>query len=218
MATKRGKSQAKRGSGMKTGLVLVAGLLIGLALAAAYLMFGDRQKLDALLPQPDPQAQAPTPDREREPVAQEPDAAAADEPARPTFDFYTVLPEKEVELPGETAHEEPATSASTPAAGPTNAATPSPATTAAADATRTAVPAAAPRALHLQAGAFGNAGDAEALRAKLALLGQTARIETAQANGRTLHRVRLGPFANEADRAAVQATLAEAGITAAPAR
>ena len=65
MAAKRGgKSQAKRGGGMKTGLVLVVGLVIGLGLAAAYLVFGDRQKLDAILPQPDPQAQAPAPNRD----------------------------------------------------------------------------------------------------------------------------------------------------------
>jgi cell division protein FtsN len=208
MAAKRGKSQAKRGSGMKTGLVLVVGLVIGLGLAAAYLMFGDRQKLDALLPQPDPQAQAPAPNREREPVAQEPEAQG-DAPAgtpKPTYDFYTVLPEKEVELPGETA---PAAASPAAAVAPANADPAAPAAPTAG---------AAPGGLQLQAGAFGNAGDAEALRAKLALLGQTARIETAQANGRTLHRVRLGPFANEAERAAVQAALADAGITAAPAR
>ena len=57
MAAKRGgKSQAKRGGGFKAGLILVAGLLLGLGLAAGYLMFGDRQKLDAILPQPDPRA------------------------------------------------------------------------------------------------------------------------------------------------------------------
>jgi cell division protein FtsN len=168
MAAKRGgKSQAKRGGGLKTGLILVTGLALGLGLAAAYLMFGDRQKLDAILPQPNPQAEAPAPRRDAEPVAQEPEEAT--EAPKPTFDFYTVLPEKEVELPGE-------------------------------------------------AGAFGNAGDAEALRARLALVGQMARIETVQANGRTLHRVRLGPYADVATRDAAQKALAEAGVTATPAR
>lgn len=217
MAAKRGgKSQARRGGGIKTGLVLVVGLLIGLAMAAAYLVFGDRQKLDALLPQPNPQAQAPAPARDREPVAQEPEAVA--EPQRPTFDFYTVLPEKEVRLPGETAAA-PAPGAAVPATTPTGAA--GPATAAGSPATPTAVApgaTAAARGLQLQAGAFSNAGDAEALRAKLALLGQTARIETVQANGRTLHRVRLGPYADVASREAAQKTLADAGIVATPAR
>jgi cell division protein FtsN len=202
MAAKRGgKSQARRGGGMKTGLVLVVGLVIGLGLAAAYLVFGDRQKLDAILPQPDPRAQAPAPNREAEPVAQEPEARA-DAP-KPTYDFYTVLPEKEVELPGETAQ------AATPPSATPPGTTPTPATPTAA-ATR--------GGLQLQAGAFSNAGDAEALRARLALVGQTARIETVQANGRTLYRVRLGPYANEAQRDAAKAALAEAGVNAAPAR
>jgi cell division protein FtsN len=208
MASKRGgKSQAKRGGGLKTGLILVTGLALGLGLAAAYLMFGDRQKLDAILPQPNPQAEAPAPRRDAEPVAQEPEEAT--EAPKPTYDFYTVLPEKEVELPGETA-----------APGSTAPASTAP-TTAPAATAGTTTPSAAPAApsgLQLQAGAFGNAGDAEALRARLALVGQMARIETVQANGRTLHRVRLGPYADVAARDAAQKALAEAGVTATPAR
>ncbi len=211
MASKRGgKSQAKRGGGLKTGLILVTGLALGLGLAAAYLMFGDRQKLDAILPQPNPQAEAPAPRRDAEPVAQEPEEAT--EAPKPTYDFYTVLPEKEVELPGETAE--------TAAPGSTAPASTAP-TTAPAATAGTTTPSAAPAApsgLQLQAGAFGNAGDAEALRARLALVGQMARIETVQANGRTLHRVRLGPYADVAARDAAQKALADAGITAAPAR
>jgi cell division protein FtsN len=211
MASKRGgKTQAKRGGGLKTGLILVTGLALGLGLAAAYLMFGDRQKLDAILPQPNPQAEAPAPRRDAEPVAQEPEEAT--EAPKPTFDFYTVLPEKEVELPGETAE--------ATAPGSTAPASTAPATAPAADAGTTTTPAApaAPSGLQLQAGAFGNAGDAEALRARLALVGQMARIETVQANGRTLHRVRLGPYADVAARDAAQKALAEAGVTATPAR
>jgi cell division protein FtsN len=208
MASKRGgKTQAKRGGGLKTGLILVTGLALGLGLAAAYLMFGDRQKLDAILPQPNPQAEAPAPRRDAEPVAQEPEEAT--EAPKPTYDFYTVLPEKEVELPGETA-----------APGSTAPASTAP-TTAPAATAGTTTPSAAPAApsgLQLQAGAFGNDGDAEALRARLALVGQMARIETVQANGRTLHRVRLGPYADVAARDAAQKALAEAGVTATPAR
>ena len=211
MAAKRGgKSQAKRGGGFKAGLILVAGLLLGLGLAAGYLMFGDRQKLDAILPQPNPQAEAPAPRRDAEPVAQEPEEAT--EAPKPTYDFYTVLPEKEVELPGETAEAAAPGSTAPASMAPTTA----PAATAG-TATPSATPA-APSGLQLQAGAFGNAGDAEALRARLALVGQMARIETVQANGRTLHRVRLGPYADVAARDAAQKALAEAGVTATPAR
>jgi len=201
MAARRGRSQARRGGGgMRTALVLLAGLAIGLALAAGYLMFGDRKKLDALLPQPNPAAEAPRVARDRQPVAQEPEAPAR--PAKPTYDFYTVLPQKEVELPGQSAQ---AARPAPPPAGPaaaTNGATPPPAAS----------------GRQLQAGAFSNAADAEALRARLALLGQSARIESVQAEGRTLHRVRLGPFADEAALENARRQLAEAGISATPAR
>ncbi|MCZ8114706.1 SPOR domain-containing protein [Silanimonas sp.] len=211
MASKRGgKTQAKRGGGLKTGLILVTGLALGLGLAAAYLMFGDRQKLDAILPQPNPQAEAPAPRRDAEPVAQEPEEAT--EAPKPTYDFYTVLPEKEVELPGETAEATAPGSTAPASTAPTTA----PAATA--GTTPPSAAPAAPSGLQLQAGAFGNAGDAEALRARLALVGQMARIETVQANGRTLHRVRLGPYADVAARDAAQKALAEAGVTATPAR
>lgn len=201
MAARRGRSQARRGGGgMRTALVLLTGLAIGLALAAGYLMFGDRKKLDALLPQPNPAAEAPRVARDRQPVAQEPEAPAR--PAKPTYDFYTVLPQKEVELPGQSAQ---AARPAPPPAGPA----------AAANGT-TPLPAASGR--QLQAGAFSNAADAEALRARLALLGQSARIESVQAEGRTLHRVRLGPFADEAALENARRQLAEAGISATPAR
>lgn len=200
MAAKRGKTQAKRSGGMKYGVVLLVGLAIGLGLAVAYFVYGDRSKLDAILPQPNPQAEAPTPSRDREPVAQEPEAPA-DAP-KPTYDFYTVLPEKEVELPGQAEN----------AAAPSASTTPSTATTPAASANAPA------SAAQLQAGAFSNAGDAEALRAKLALLGQTARIETVEANGRTLHRVRLGPYADATALESARKTLADAGFNATPAR
>ncbi|GIX39748.1 MAG: hypothetical protein KatS3mg128_0797 [Silanimonas sp.] len=201
MAARRGRSQARRGGGsMRTALVLLAGLAIGLALAAGYLMFGDREKLDALLPQPNPAAEAPRVARDRQPVAQEPEAPAR--PAKPTYDFYTVLPQKEVELPGQSAQ---AARPAPPPAGPaatTNGATPPPAAS----------------GRQLQAGAFSNAADAEALRARLALLGHSARIESVQAEGRTLHRVRLGPFADEAALENARHQLAEAGISATPTR
>lgn len=200
MASKRGRSQAKRGGGMRTALVLLVGLAIGLALAAAYLMFGDRKKLDALLPQPNPSAEAPRVARDRQPVAQEPETPVR--PTKPTYDFYTVLPQKEVELPGQ----------STQAARPV----PPPAGPPAAANGATPPPAAAGR--QLQAGAFSNAADAEALRARLALLGQSARIESVQSEGRTLHRVRLGPFADEAALENARRQLAEAGISATPVR
>lgn len=47
---------------------------------------------------------------------------------------------------------------------------------------------------YLQAGAFRSTSDAEAMKARLLMLGMSAQIEAAQINGTTLHRVRVGPF------------------------
>ncbi len=46
----------------------------------------------------------------------------------------------------------------------------------------------------LQAGSFRNAKDAEQMKAQLAMLGSMARVQKVTVNGKTWHRVRLGPF------------------------
>jgi cell division protein FtsN len=54
----------------------------------------------------------------------------------------------------------------------------------------------------VQAGAFRSTEDAEAQRAKLSLMGVEARVTEREQAGRTVYRVRVGPFNNkdEADR------------------
>lgn len=53
----------------------------------------------------------------------------------------------------------------------------------------------------VQAGAYRNRSDAEALKAKLALLGMDAKVSERDQAGRVVYRVRLGPFdqKNEAE-------------------
>lgn len=46
----------------------------------------------------------------------------------------------------------------------------------------------------VQVGAFGRVEDAEQQRARLAMLGYTARVTEREQSGRTVYRVRLGPF------------------------
>jgi cell division protein FtsN len=73
--------------------------------------------------------------------------------------------------------------------------------------------------LYLQVGAFENPGEADNLKARLALAGIEASAQRAQlADGRTVHRVRIGPFAKPEDMNPVRARLAEAGFSAAVAR
>lgn len=69
--------------------------------------------------------------------------------------------------------------------------TPAPAAAAPAEA---AAPAADPFAYFVQAGAFRTPDDAEAQRAKLAMLGIDAQVTEREQSGRTVFRVRVGPF------------------------
>ena len=99
-----------------------------------------------------------------------------------------------------------------------SAAPPSTATTAAAPAPANAAPATptppAPARYLLQAGAYGASGDAEAVKAKIALLGLNARVESAQIAGKTVYRVRLGPYGSAAELAEAKAKLADGGLPA----
>src|SRR5262249_3680544 len=62
-----------------------------------------------------------------------------------------------------------------------------------------AVGGADPFIYYVQVGAFSNPDDAEQLRAKLALSGFRATVTDREQNGRTVHRVRLGPFDSKDD-------------------
>lgn len=67
----------------------------------------------------------------------------------------------------------------------------------------------------LQAGAFGSAGDADNQKAKLALMGFEARVESIDIEGKgTVHRVRLGPYVRLDDINRVRATLTQNGVDA----
>lgn len=59
---------------------------------------------------------------------------------------------------------------------------------------RSAAAPADPFSYFLQAGAFRSADDAEAQRAKLSLMGMEAKVTERDQAGRTVYRVRLGPF------------------------
>lgn len=184
MAAKRGKSQAKRGgtrSGVPAWIWLLAGVLLGLGLSA-FVLLREGQTGRSEAPTPNPSAQAP---RESEaPVAQR---AEAPRETKPRYDFYTVLAEREVQIPDNELAAQAQAEAAAPAAPD------------------------APRYL-LQAGAFGNAADAEAVKARLALTGVVARVETGSVNSKPVFRVRLGPYASASALAAAKRQLAENGI------
>ncbi len=87
---------------------------------------------------------------------------------QPKFDFYTILPEMEVMVPDQDI------------GGPVEHGLPQVDT---------------PGTYVLQAGSFRSYAQADRLKAKLALLGLEANIQSVTVNGdETWHRVRLGPF------------------------
>lgn len=90
---------------------------------------------------------------------------------KPTIDFYTVLPQREVEIPiseeDREAIENPTINKETVSE------------------------------TVLQVGSFQSAAEADSLKAQLALLGLEAKVESAVVNNETWHRVKLGPFASE---------------------
>jgi cell division protein FtsN len=117
-----------------------------------------------------------------------PDPAKAAADAKPRFDFYTILP----------GVEQPATDQDLR--------------------NRTAdAKAATQERFFLQAGAFQNAQDADNLKARLALVGLEASIQTASLGEKGIwHRVRLGPYDDADALARVRNQLASSGIEAAP--
>ena len=66
--------------------------------------------------------------------------------------------------------------------------------------------------LMLQVGAYKTADDADAARARLALLGLDAQVTQVQADGTTLYRVRLGPYGQLDDLNGIRRTLSENGM------
>ena len=211
----RAKNQARR-SGRSSGTPGWVWLIVGLLMGAAvfgYLQFKDKWgKPTSTLPQPDPQAQA---------RATRGEEVAPDKP-KPKYDFYTLLPEKEVVIPDAELDAQARAEAAKPPA-PVAATQPA-VVTGELDASTTAnlgdplptTPVASydsPRYL-IQAGAFRGSTEAEALKAKIALTGEIARVEVAQINGNTVHRVRMGPYPNASTLAAAKQALASHGITA----
>ena len=81
--------------------------------------------------------------------------------------------------------------------------------------TTTTTPAAASDTRYiLQAGAFGASGDAETVKAKIAMLGLNARVESAQIKGKTVYRVRMGPYGSASELAEAKSKLAGGGLPA----
>lgn len=193
---------ARRRQGGNTFLGFIIGLICGLAVAVAVALFitkapipfvnkGNGKPAESA---PIAGAQLPDPNRPFYPKETPPPAAAPAAPAPGEGDkklsFYDLAPK-------------PA-APTAPAVAPKSAGTPLPAT---------ATEDGKARYL-LQTGAFRSETDADAMRARLALLGYDAKVSTAEKDGATLYRVRIGPIAKLEDMNRARATLAQAGVEA----
>lgn len=201
---KRKQPRRQGGNGTPHWAWLLVGLFIG---ALAY--FGYRQYL-AMTDSP---AEIPIPGnsvahgKQTSEPASEPTASSEQDGVLDTdYSFYDVLPtEENPDLPAEDGQpisegsDQPAAdSAAAPADSPASV----PETQPAADNAR----------YLLQAGSFERAADADDLKARIALSGEAARVESAEVNGKTMHRVRLGPYADIKAANAAKANLAGQGI------
>lgn len=157
--------------------MLITALIISFVVFLVYLSnIGSKQTS----PQPDvaaaPEAakiEAPKPEKKPE------------GPVLPQFDFYTILPEKEVIVPdyeiNTRAREERVGQAKT-------------------------------ASYILQAGSFKDFKDADSLRAKLALMGIESKVEKAKVGNVVWNRVKMGPYAQMTSVSAIRARLRENGI------
>ena len=134
---------------------------------------------------PSPFSNRPAPAAKSETKGVPPTTARVDEKAdaKPRFDFYKILP----------GAEEPAADKGRKDA--------------------TGSTASGKEAFYLQAGAFQNAPDADNLKARLALLGIEANIETSAIPEKgVLHRVRIGPYTNVEEVNRTRDTLKQNGV------
>jgi len=185
------RSQDHTGHPLMTGVFI--GVLVGLVLALAVALYLNRAPTPFVAKEKASEADKAASTQAKvvpkfEPVRPEPDKAPP-APAAPSaksaepktkLDFYTILPGKEEVVPDKDVGR-------TPASGATSRVV-----------------------YYLQAGAFQSAADADNLKARLALAGFEAQIQTATlADQSVWHRVRIGPYTNPQDLEKARAALKE---------
>ena len=179
------RKPARSGGGVIVGIFI--GLVLGALLAA-----GTAWYLTQSTPFLQPPSSPSITSGEQGPVALP--GKPGDRPVvRQDFEFYRILPQGSGAPAGSGAE--------------TAAVAPAP--------VEPAPPPARPERLYLQVGAFEDPGEADNMKALLALNGIQANAQRAQlADGRIVHRVRIGPFDNPEAMNPVRSRLASAGMTA----
>jgi cell division protein FtsN len=204
VATRNNRQAVRNGGTAFPGWALfLAGVVVGvIVMALAYRGMPSLRRTDQ--PQANPNA-----------VAQQgssPGIAASSSASSSAsqFDFYKVLPEKEVVIPNAELSAM-AKAEQQKAAAANNASTSTPAV---ASANETA--SSSKGTYVLQVGAYPDSSAADAKKAELALQGFTAHVQTISLDGKTWNRVRLGPFATATELQSMQKKLQAAGFSAMP--
>jgi cell division protein FtsN len=214
------KSAGRQRGGFVMGLIV--GLLVGLALALAVALYVTKAPVPFVN-----KVQQRTPEQDAAEVERnknwDPNAPLAGKPVapRPTASGPVSIPPgvNPVPPPGITpvparpgpAVADPSRPARDPAAILSGRDTAAPI----AIAPQSARPGADPFIYFVQAGAFSKPEDAEAQRAKLAMLGYAAKVTERDQSGRPMYRVRVGPYQMREEAESVQAKLQSGGETAA---
>ncbi|HJR13115.1 MAG TPA: SPOR domain-containing protein [Rhodanobacteraceae bacterium] len=202
MATRNNRQAVRNGGfGIPGWALFLAGVVVGLILFA----FAS-QHLPSLRRTDQPQA---NPNAVAEKGSAPGIAGSSTASSASQFDFYKVLPEKEVVIPN-TELSAMAKAEQQKAAAANNASTSAP-TVASAGGTSSSE-----GGYVLQVGAFPSASDADAMKAKLALQGFTAHVQAVTLDGQVWNRVRIGPFASATQLQDVQKQLSAAGIHGIP--
>lgn len=200
----RNRRPAARAAGLPGWVWLVAGLSMGLVVACIVYIGRPTQPMPMAPASAERASRKPPPKVEIPPVEE------------PRFDFYTMLENEQMIVQGESRPRPPTKTparpvdpaASTVAPQPRAVTAPAPSAPAPAPATTTS----GARYLVL-AGSFRDAANAEAHRAKLALIGVEARIETVKTQeGDRLHRVRIGPASSQEQAQTIASRLKSQGF------
>lgn len=166
--------------------MLITALIISFVVFLVYLRStGSKQPSRQEAGQVAPQQVIPAKPEEAKIEAPQEEKRTEPGPVLPQFDFYTILPEKEVIVPdyeiNTRAREERVGQAKT-------------------------------ASYILQAGSFREFKDADNLRAKLALMGIESKVERAKVGNVVWNRVKLGPYAQMTSVSTIRGRLRESGI------
>lgn len=187
---------------------LIVGLLLGLGLALAVALYVTKAPVPFVnkVPQRTPEQDAAEVERNK---SWDPNAPLANKPAA-RASAPAAVPTPPAPPPKASAVAESPKPARDPAA-ILSGQEPSPI----AIAPRSAKPGLDPFIYFVQVGAFSKPEDAEQQRAKLAMLGYTAKVSEREQSGRMMYRVRLGPFQLRDEAETAQSKLQSGGETAA---